>query len=88
MKYISNEELGKIIAKSEMYNGGIMYVELTPGTDTEGTPIYKSEGTINMPNVEAMTSIVAHIVNDYVAHSGLKEEDALKNLFEVMVNMK
>lgn len=84
MKYISDENIDKAKNKADIYNGGMIYIELAADTNENGSPTYKTEGIVNMPNYEAITMATAHIVKEYMEHSGLDERTALTNLLDVV----
>lgn len=88
MKYILDESIDKARNKSDIYNGGMIYLELSADTNEKGTPIYRTESLINMPNYDAMTMATAHIVKEYVEHSGLDEKTALTNLLDTFFCLK
>lgn len=88
MKYILDEMIDIARIKSDNYNGGLIYIELSPAINEEGSQIYRTESLINMPNYEAMTMATAHIVKEYVEHSGLDEKTALTNLLDMFFCLK
>ena len=84
MKYILDEMIDIAKIKSDNYNGGLIYIELSPDTNEEGSQIYRTEGGVNMPNYEAITTATAHIVKEYMEYSGLDDRTALTNLLDAV----
>lgn len=89
-KYITKEELDKIANKAEIYNGGIIYLELDSDSKN-GKAFYNTSDFYKMPNYEAMLLSTASIVNDYLSkciENGLEESTAMENLFAAMCLVK